>query len=64
MSGICPYCKKPFKPGETLTSNENEDIVHLDCEMEFDKPDICRECGAKCTKTERRICLAELDGDA
>ena len=29
----CLYCKKPFMPDETVTSNENEDIVHLDCEL-------------------------------
>lgn len=25
-------------------------------------PDICRECGETCTKTERRLCLSEIDG--
>ena len=34
---ICPYCKKPFKPGQTLTSNENEDVVHLDCELKIEQ---------------------------
>jgi hypothetical protein len=33
INTICPYCKKPFMPDETITSNENEDIVHLDCEL-------------------------------
>ena len=50
---VCPYCKKPFLPGETLTSNENEDVVHLDCEMEFenyiDFGDYCRKTvGIQC----------------
>jgi|WetSurMetagenome_2_1015567.scaffolds.fasta_scaffold02520_17 hypothetical protein len=37
INRICPYCKQPFKPGETLTSNENEDVVHLDCELEIER---------------------------
>jgi hypothetical protein len=24
-------------------------------------PDTCRECGCNCSKTEQRICLAEID---
>lgn len=27
-----------------------------------DVPDTCKECGAKCSRAERRICLSELDG--
>lgn len=25
-------------------------------------PDTCQECGGTCTKTERQLCLSELDG--
>ena len=33
MEQVCPYCKKPFLPGQTLTSDICEDVVHLDCEL-------------------------------
>lgn len=26
-------------------------------------PDECRECGCNCSKTERAICLAEMNGE-
>ena len=28
---VCPYCEKAFKPGETLTSDYNEDVCHIEC---------------------------------
>ena len=32
MKDICPYCKKPFLTGETLTSDISENVCHYDCE--------------------------------
>lgn len=31
-------------------------------ETQEDLPEECRECGVKCSTTERRICLAEIGG--
>ena len=32
MNTHCFYCKKPFQPGETITSDVAENVCHLDCE--------------------------------
>jgi hypothetical protein len=31
-------------------------------ESDQDLPSTCKECGGHCSKTERDICLAEMDG--
>jgi hypothetical protein len=31
MNTHCFYCKKPFQPGETITSDVAENVCHLDC---------------------------------
>jgi hypothetical protein len=36
---FCAYCGKPFLPGHEVTSNENEDVVHMDCEEDTRTPE-------------------------
>lgn len=73
---ICPYCKKPFMPDETITSNENEDIVHLDCELAIENEvaekalnnDLlmkveAREVDINIRGNRAEIIITDMDGD-
>lgn len=52
----CPYCNNKFKPGEELTSNENEDIVHLSCELKIEKEiEQTQKCLKESSQNEDRI---------
>lgn len=62
----CPYCKQLFQKGEVLTSNENEDVVHVNCndpkcdgssEKESErKRNLLNEISAALQKFERENC--------
>ena len=78
INTTCPYCKKPFMPDETVTSNENEDVVHLDCELAIEnevaekasKNDILMQVEARQVDIsiqgnlrQAEITITDMDGD-
>jgi len=64
INTTCPYCKKPFMPDETVTSNENEDIVHLECELAIENEVAERSLNEVQIKVEAREVDMSIQGNS